>query len=253
MRDYFLRRFLLIPPTLLGITLIVFLITRVVPGGPIERALMEARMGDAGGAQTNQIGSGAISEEQMAQLKAYYGFDRPPLEAYLLWLGKVVRGDIGNSYRYNEPVLHIIADRLPVSLLYGLVTTLLVYGVCIPLGIVKAVRHRTWIDNVSSAVVFTGYAIPGYALGALLVVYLSARLGWFPMQTQSWIELLLSLPIVLWAGLPFFVRGWQSVVHRSPNMWPLIATGTGAAPLTTPARPRCNPLIPPNPQRVSGA
>jgi microcin C transport system permease protein len=65
MRDYFLRRFLLIPPTLLGITLIVFLITRVVPGGPIERALMEARMGDAGGAQTNQIGSGAISEEQM--------------------------------------------------------------------------------------------------------------------------------------------------------------------------------------------
>ncbi len=181
MRDYFLRRFLLIPPTLLGITLIVFLITRVVPGGPIERALMEARMGDAGGAQTNQIGSGAISEEQMAQLKAYYGFDKPPLEAYLLWLGKVVRGDLGNSYRYNEPVLHIIADRLPVSLLYGLVTTLLVYGVCIPLGIVKAVRHRTWIDNVSSAVVFTGYAIPGYALGALLVVYLSARLGWFPM------------------------------------------------------------------------
>ena len=126
MRDYFLRRFLLIPPTLLGITLIVFLITRVVPGGPIERALMEARMGDTGGAQTNQIGSGAISEEQMAQLKAYYGFDKPPLEAYLLWLGKVVRGDLGNSYRYNEPVLHIIADRLPVSLLYGLVTTLLV-------------------------------------------------------------------------------------------------------------------------------
>lgn len=87
MRDYFLRRFLLIPPTLLGITLIVFLITRVVPGGPIERALMEARMGDTGGAQTNQIGSGAISEEQMAQLKAYYGFDKPPLEAYLVWLG----------------------------------------------------------------------------------------------------------------------------------------------------------------------
>lgn len=181
MRDYFLRRFLLIPPTLLGITLIVFLITRVVPGGPIERALMEARMGDRGGAQATSIGSGAISEEQMAQLKAYYGFDKPPLQAYLLWLGKVVRGDLGNSYRYNEPVLTIILERLPVSLLYGLITTLLVYGVCIPLGILKAIKHRTWIDNVTSALVFTGYAIPGYALGALLVVYLAARLSWFPM------------------------------------------------------------------------
>lgn len=181
MRDYFLRRFLLIPPTLLGITLIVFMITRVVPGGPIERALMEARMGDTGAAQTNQIGSGAISEEQMAQLKAYYGFDKPPLQAYFVWLGKVVRGDLGNSYRYNEPVLHIIAERIPVSILYGLVTTVLVYGVCIPLGILKAVKHRTWMDNITSAVVFTGYAIPGYALGALLVVYLAARHGWFPM------------------------------------------------------------------------
>ncbi len=182
MRDYFLRRFLLIPPTLLGITLIVFLITRVVPGGPIERAIMEARMGgDGAAAATNQIGRGAISEEQMAQLKAYYGFDRPPVQAYLIWLGRVCRGDLGNSYRYNEPVLHIIAQRLPVSVLYGLVTTLLVYGVCIPLGILKAVRHRSWLDNATSAIVFTGYAIPGYALGALLVVYLSARLGWFPM------------------------------------------------------------------------
>jgi microcin C transport system permease protein len=70
---------------------------------------------------------------------------------------------------------------MPVSLLYGLVTTILVYGVCIPLGVLKAIKHRTWFDNVTSALVFTGYAIPGYALGALLVVYLSARLGWFPM------------------------------------------------------------------------
>ncbi len=181
MRDYFLRRFLLIPPTLLGITLIVFLITRVVPGGPIERALMEARMGDAGGAMARNVGNGAISEEQMAQLKAYYGFDKPPVEAYLVWLGKLVRGDLGSSYRYNEPVLDIIAERLPVSLFYGLATTLLVYGICLPLGIMKAVRHRTWFDNITSTIVFTGYAIPGYALGALLVVYLAARHGWFPM------------------------------------------------------------------------
>jgi Cu+-exporting ATPase len=77
-------------------------------------------------------------------------------------------------------------------------------------------RRRFWITLPLTLVV-------------ALLAMAGHRLGWFPMQTQSWIELLLSLPIVLWAGLPFFVRGWQSVVHRSPNMWTLIATGTGAA------------------------
>jgi microcin C transport system permease protein len=185
MRGYFLRRFLLIPPTLLGITLIVFLITRVVPGGPIERALMEARMADAsgGGGSTSQAdsGRGAISEEQMQMLREYYGFDKPPVQAYFLWLGKVVRGDLGMSYRYNEPVTTIILSRIPISLTYGAITLFLVYTVCVPLGIVKAIRHRTLLDNVTSALVFIGYAIPGYALGAILVVYLAARWGWFPM------------------------------------------------------------------------
>ena len=172
MRTYFLRRFLLIPPTLLGITLIVFMITRVVPGGPIERALMEARMADTGGGgavSSADSNRGALSEEQMKSLKEYYGFDRPPLEAYFVWLGKVVRGDLGTSYRYNEPVLDIILSRVPISLTYGAVTLFLVYAVCIPLGILKAIKHRTFIDNATSALVFIGYAIPGYALGALLV------------------------------------------------------------------------------------
>jgi len=182
MRDYFLRRFLLIPPTLLGITLIVFLITRVVPGGPIERAIMDSQMADtAGGGSRADAGRGAISEAQMDQLKAYYGFDRPPVIAYFKWLGKVVTGDLGMSYRFSEPVLTIILERIPVSLTYGVITLLLVYLICIPLGVLKAIKHRTAIDNATSVLVFTGYAIPGYALGAILVVYLSARRGWFPM------------------------------------------------------------------------
>ncbi|MFO1450749.1 MAG: ABC transporter permease subunit [Opitutaceae bacterium] len=184
MRDYFARRLLLIPPTLLGITLIVFLITRIVPGGPIERAIMESKMADAagsGGASRADAGRGALSEEQMNQLKAYYGFDRPPLEAYVVWLGRVVRGDLGSSYRFNEPVIGIILQRIPISLTYGLITLCLVYTICIPLGILKAIKHRTVLDNATSALIFTGYAIPGYALGAVLVVYLAARRGWFPM------------------------------------------------------------------------
>ena len=95
MRDYFIRRFLLIPPTLLGITLIVFLITRIVPGGPLERAIMEMKQADMasghGGGMRGSGSSMALSDEQLQQLKAYYGFDKPALVSYGLWLGKIVR------------------------------------------------------------------------------------------------------------------------------------------------------------------
>lgn len=182
MRDYFLRRFLLIIPTLLGVTMLVFAITRVVPGGPVERAIMEAQMGGTGeSSRGGDISRGAISEEQLQALKAYYGFDKPVWQAYLAWLGKVLRGDLGTSYRFNEPVLDIIRSRLPVSLFYGGVTLVLIYSVCVPLGITKAMRHRTMFDNATSVLVFIGYAVPGYALGAILVVFLAARLEWFPM------------------------------------------------------------------------
>ncbi len=180
-RDYFLRRLLLIVPTLLGVTLLVFAITRIVPGGPVERAIMEAQMGAGGEATRGDIGRGSISQEQLAALKAYYGFDKPVFQAYLSWLGKVVRGDLGTSYRFNEPVLTIILDRLPVSLFYGGITLVLIYSICVPLGIVKAMKHRTLFDNATSVLVFVGYAVPGYALGAILVVFLAARLEWFPM------------------------------------------------------------------------
>ncbi|MEP4484236.1 MAG: ABC transporter permease [Halioglobus sp.] len=183
MRDYFIRRFLLIIPTLLGITIIVFAVTRLVPGGPLERAIMEAQQMDASGSSSSQAaGQGmAISEAQLDKLKEYYGFDKPMLESYVTWLGKVVQGDLGTSYRYNEPVWNVIQDRFPVSLYYGLITLVLTYAVCIPLGIVKAIRHRTAIDNISSVLIFVGYAIPGYALGSLLLLYFSVRLDWFPM------------------------------------------------------------------------
>jgi microcin C transport system permease protein len=168
---------------LIGVTIIVFAITRLVPGGPLERAIMESQMMDAtGGSVSQSAGQGmAISEAQLAQLKAYYGFDKPLLESYIIWTGKVQSGDLGSSYRYNEPVWDVIQSRFPVSIYYGLITLVLTYLVCIPLGVVKAVRHRSAIDTASSIVIFIGYAIPGYALGSLLLLYFSVKLEWLPM------------------------------------------------------------------------
>lgn len=183
MRDYFIRRMLLIPPTLLGVTIIVFVITRLVPGGPLERAIMESQQADAGRAQVSQVAGQdmALSDAQLLKLKEYYGFDKPVLVSYGDWVWKVIRGDLGSSYRYNEPVWDVIQDRFPVSLYYGLVTLVITYIVCIPLGVLKAIKHKTLVDNITSILIFTGYAIPGYALGSLLLLYFSVRLEWLPM------------------------------------------------------------------------
>lgn len=182
MGGYFLRRLLLLPPTLLGITILVFMITRLVPGGPLERAIMEAQTASMSSGMSSSVGQGmALSEDQLEQLKQYYGFDKPWLVSYGLWVGKIVKGDLGSSYRYNEPVRDIIRSRFPVSLFYGIVTLIITYAVSIPLGVLKAIKHRTAIDNVTSIFIFAGYAVPGYVLGSLLLLFFSVRLEWFPM------------------------------------------------------------------------
>jgi microcin C transport system permease protein len=189
MRAYFLRRLLLLVPTLVGVTLLVFLVTRFAPGGPVEQAIMRAHSAEGGGAAR---GGGALSDEQLAQLKAYFGYDKPPLVAYGHWLARLLHGDLGSSFRYGEPVSQVIADTMPVTLTYGVLSLLITYCVSIPLGILKAMRHRTFIDSASSVLIFIGYAVPGYAVGALLVVYLSAHLGWFPMGGfvgENWSDL----------------------------------------------------------------
>jgi microcin C transport system permease protein len=145
----------------------------------MEMSSVSVSAGTTSGSLGNQ--QQALSEEQLEQLKEYYGFDKPAIVSYFHWLGNVIQGDLGTSYRYNEPVWDIIQERFPISIFYGILTLIVTYAVCIPLGIIKAIKHRTFVDNASSILIFTGYAIPGYVLGALLVVFFAARLEWFPM------------------------------------------------------------------------
>lgn len=184
MTSYFIRRGLLIIPTFLGVSLLVFTLTRLVPGGPIERMLNEAAMAAQPGTSVvsgGGRGGSVLSKEQLKDLEAYYGFDKPILVSYFDWLSKVVRLDLGTSTRYSEPVWDIIKSRFPISLSYGLATLILTYGICIPLGIVKAIRHKTVFDNVSSALVFFGYAIPGYVVAIALLTAFAAEWHLFPL------------------------------------------------------------------------
>lgn len=180
MTGYLLRRALLMIPTFLGITIMVFIITRFVPGGPIERSLAQMRqMSMEHGSR--QQGDTQISEDQIAELKAYYGFDKPVIESYVTWLGKVVTLDLGVSSRYQEPVWDIIKSKLPVSVYYGITTMILTYLVCVPLGVLKAVRHRSVLDDVSSVLVFVGYAVPGFVVGIVLIVLFASNWEIFPL------------------------------------------------------------------------
>jgi microcin C transport system permease protein len=184
LRDYVVRRLLLMIPTFLGITFFTFLLIQFVPGGQIDQ--LRLALAGAGGGGEAGGGRGApvqldIPEEQLARLREFYGFDRPFLVAYGTWLWDAVRLDLGQSFRYNEPVLGVIADRLPISVYYGLMTAFFTYIICIPLGILKAIKHRTRLDNLTSVAIFVGYAIPGFALGAVLSNLLAVRWQVFPL------------------------------------------------------------------------
>jgi microcin C transport system permease protein len=160
------------------------LLCQFVPGGQID----QLRMSLAGAGGTAEVVSGGASrvqldipDEQMALLRAYYGFDKPLHVAYGHWLADTLRLDLGTSFRYSEPVTQVIAERIPVSVYYGIITAIFTYGICIPLGILKAIRHRTRIDTLTSVLIFMGYAVPGFALGAVLSNLFAVHWPWFPL------------------------------------------------------------------------
>ena len=192
MKGYVLRRLLLMVPTLFGITLALFLLIQLVPGGPVEEMLSKVREAAAqtGGADASR----AISPEEIDQIRAYYGFDKPAWKRYAVWLGNVARLDLGESWTYGKPVWDVISSRFPVSLFFGLTSFLLSYLVCIPLGAWKAMHDGTKRDAATSALVFSGYVMPGYALGIVLLVLFvgGSFLDWFPLGgvvSDDWEEL----------------------------------------------------------------
>lgn len=168
-------------PTLIGITMICFLLTNFIPGGPVEEMVSRVR---AAGSQRGMDASRSITEDEIQNIKAYYGFDKPVHIRYLKWLGNVVRLDLGTSYSYEKPVLKVIASKFPISLFFGITSFFLSYLVCIPLGMMKAIKNNSAFDTISSVIIFIGYVMPGYALGIFLIIFLGGGsfLDWFPIS-----------------------------------------------------------------------
>jgi len=164
----------------------VFVIMHFVPGGPVERQIMRMRMaaitegGAAGGGGRMDV---ELPAEAIEQIRQYYGFDKPVHIRYAMWLWNVLHLNLGNSYIYQDPVWDVIKTRFPVSITLGLTGFLLSYLVCIPLGVIKAVKHGTKFDVASSFIVFLGYSVPGWALGTALLVLFGGGSFWnvFPL------------------------------------------------------------------------
>ena len=163
MRRYILRRVAAMAATLLFVSLLVFVVVRVLPGDP---ALV-------------MLGIEA-SPEAVARLRESLGLNRPIPVQYAAWVGRAVVGDLGRSIQYDVPVGSLILSRLQVTLPLTLLAAGLMAAAAIPLGVFAATRHRRWGDYVSMALSQLGVAVPGFWAGLLLILLFSVRLGWVP-------------------------------------------------------------------------
>ena len=187
MTSYFIRRLLLMIPTFIGITFVVFFTMRSAPGGPIEQARMaklqqmQQQSGPGAAAAGRNSDNGALSPEEEARLLKEYGISDSIIADYGRWVVDAVQLKFGESNVYNIDVMKLIISKMPISIFFGLISMFVIYAICIPLGLTKAIKHRGLFDNVSSLAVYFGYAIPGYALGALLVVFVASNWQLLPL------------------------------------------------------------------------
>lgn len=200
---YVLRRILLTFPTLIGITVICFVIMNMAPGGPIEQKLSQLKFAN------QSVGSATdatITPEQIESLKKQFGFDQPIHIRYFIWLKNIVTLNLGTRFTDGEPVLDLLLTKLPVSLQFGVTSIILVYLISIPLGIAKAVRNGTNFDLATSVVLMVMYSIPPLILGILLQTYLAGGqlLNIFPLN---------DLYSDNYSSLSFSEKIWDRVMH----------------------------------------
>ena len=190
MTTYIIRRLLLMIPTLLGITLVVFAISRLAPGDPLAM-----RAGPGGQLDAKQ--SAAVYEAQ----KKLWGLDKPLPVQYAIWLGRLVSFDFGESIKHHRPVIDLIKERLPITVILNLIAFVIAYTISIPLGVLAAVKHKRFFDTSSSVVLFMLWSLPVMWVGQMLIGYFSGTtfLNWFPSAGLSSNDAD-SMPFFQWLG-----------------------------------------------------
>jgi peptide/nickel transport system permease protein len=190
------RRILVAIPTLFLVALMVFALQRALPGDPFLVIAGEER-----------------DPEVIARLRAIYRLDDPIFVQFFAWLGQVLQGDFGRSLRTGEPVLGLIAQKLPVTLQLAVASILVAIAIGIPVGILAARNKGTAIDYSASALALSGLSIPNFWLGIMLILVVSVELKWLPasgyesifVDPKAAIERLIMPAFVLGGGLAAFI------------------------------------------------
>jgi peptide/nickel transport system permease protein len=207
MRVYLLKRLVEIVPTILMITLVVFVMMRSIPGDPVV-----ALLGDA------------YTQEDAVKARVEYGLDKPVLLQYFIWLGKLVQGDWGSSILNGRPVLGDVLLRLPVTLELIALSMAVALAIAIPAAIIGALRQNTWADYTATTIAMIGVSIPEFFIGVLLLLAFSIGLGG-ALPSSGWVYLPGTCPsIVCSAGL---------LGNAQHVLMPAVALGVGRAALLT--------------------
>ena len=214
MISYFLRRLILIIPTLFGIILLNFLIIQFAPGGPVENTIARLQGIDVGATErvsggmkdgldnqnnfissnSKYVGAQGLDPSIIKEIEKMYGFDQPPHIRFYRMVKNYLVFDFGESFFQDRKVIDIVMEKLPVSISLGLWTTLLIYLISIPLGVYKAVNDGKKFDIWSSVVVIIGNAIPSFLFAILLIILFAGGryLDIFPLRgiiSENWQEL----------------------------------------------------------------
>jgi peptide/nickel transport system permease protein len=207
MREYIIKRLLQMIPTILIITLVVFVMMQAIPGDPIITLL-----GDA------------YDEADAEELRKEYGLDKPVMVQYLVWLGKLVQGDWGVSILSSREVLNDVLMRLPITVELVVLAMIVALVIAVPAGIIAAVRQNTWGDYTAMSTAMIGISVPDFFLGVLLLLVFSISMGGF-LPSSGWVYLPGTCPSVVCEE-----SVWGNLKHV---IMPAIALGVGRAAILT--------------------
>ena len=168
MGNYLVRRLILFVPTVIGVSIIIFTLMRVVPGDPAMMVL------------TGGEGSGVFTQEELDRMRRNLGLDRPLHVQYGEWIWGFVRGDWGTSVRYQVQVFKEVMRRLPLTLELTLLAIVTAVAIGLPVGLISGIRQETWADYLGRVFAIVGLAMPTFWLGILAVLVMMMWFNWLP-------------------------------------------------------------------------
>jgi peptide/nickel transport system permease protein len=165
MLGYILRRLLQTIPVMLVVAIFIFLMLRLTPSDPAAI-----------------IAGDNANAEQVAQIRSQLGLDQPMLQQFVIWIGKVATGDLGESFFFKKTVAALVGERIEPTLSLAFFTIMIAVLVAVPLGVLAAHRQDTWIDRLVMGFSVLGFSLPVFVIGYLLIYVFAIWLNWLPVQ-----------------------------------------------------------------------